>query len=309
MNKSSQQKPADFITPLLINGLEGRVLHMPAPATKKRDILFIYGHHSTLERWWGMVQDLNQYGSVTVPDLPGFGGMDSFYKIGLEPTIDNLADYLATFVKLRYRRKKVTLCGLSFGFVVVTRMLQRNPELIKKVDILVSVVGFSHHGDFVFSPNRSRFYRIGTKALSHKVPSIVFKNLFLNPTIVRLAYAKTFNAKKKFENLSKQDRKASMDFEVHLWHKNDIRTQALTSYEFFLLDNCKVKINLPVWHVSVKADRYFDNHTVEQHMRVIFSDFHEAKSNSGSHAPSILADKEAASKIMPASIRKILSED
>src|SRR5205085_11669969 len=95
------RNPVDYIVPLNINGLEGRVMHLPAPKTKKagqREILFVYGLHSSLERWWGLTQVLNRYGAVTMPDLPGFGGMDSFYTIGKKPTLDNMADYLAAFV-------------------------------------------------------------------------------------------------------------------------------------------------------------------------------------------------------------------
>src|SRR5580700_10469282 len=150
---------ADYIVPLNINGLDGRMLRMPAPPKKNAELLFIYGHHSSIERWWGMMQVLNRYGAVTMPDLPGFGGMDSFYKIGKKPSIDNMADYLAAFVKMRYKRKPVTIVGMSFGFVVATRMLQRFPELAKKVDLLVSVAGFAHRDDFTFSVTRYWSYR------------------------------------------------------------------------------------------------------------------------------------------------------
>src|ERR1700741_1092962 len=131
MTDTTLKGPADHIVPLYINGMNGRMLHIPGPAHTKREILFIYGHHSTLERWWGLVQDLNQYGTVTMPDLPGFGGMDSFYRIGQKPTIDNLADYLAAFIKMHYKKRKFTIAGLSFGFLVATRMLQRYPEMAK----------------------------------------------------------------------------------------------------------------------------------------------------------------------------------
>lgn len=308
MAKTSQKNLAEYITPLNINGMQGRMLHMPAPTGKKREILFVYGHHSTLERWAVAVQDLNQYGAITMPDLPGFGGMDSFYSIGKEPTIDNLADYLATFIKLRYSRKRITLFGMSFGFVVATRMLQRYPELVKKVDLLVSVVGFAHCDDFVFSPTRMRLYRLATKTISRRIPSIFFKNICLHPEVLKLAYAKTFNAKKKFEGLGKLERKKTMDFEIHLWHANDLRTHAFTNYEFFMLDNCKQRINMPVWHISVQADRYFDNRIVEQHMRVIFSDFQEVKSETDTHAPSILAEADIAAKMIPLKVRQLLSE-
>ena len=142
MSNTSQKHPKDYISSLYINGLQGRMLHLPSSTNKKREMLYIYGHHSSLERFWGVMEDLSQYGPVTMPDLPGFGGMDSFYKIGQEATLDNLADYMTSFIKMRYKRKKVTIIGLSLGFVVATRMLQRNPELINKVSLLVSAVSW-----------------------------------------------------------------------------------------------------------------------------------------------------------------------
>jgi pimeloyl-ACP methyl ester carboxylesterase len=125
----NQTNPAECIEPLHINGMRGRMLHLPAKNKNKREILVIYGHHSLLERWWGLVQNFNDFGGVTMPDLPGFGGMESFHKIGKQATLDNYADYMAAFIKLRYRRKKVSIVGISFGFLVATRMLQRYPEL------------------------------------------------------------------------------------------------------------------------------------------------------------------------------------
>src|SRR3982750_849342 len=187
MAKKLPKNPADYIVPLNINGLDGRMLHMPAPKNKpsNKEILFVYGHHSSLERWWGLAQVLNRYGAVTMPDLPGFGGMDSFYTIGKKPTIDNLADYLAAFIKLRYKRKKVVIAGMSFGFVVATRMLQRYPELTKKVTLLISIVGFAHKEDFTFSKPRYYGYLWGTRILSRKSPSTFFRYVVLHPYILR----------------------------------------------------------------------------------------------------------------------------
>lgn len=300
---------ADYIVPLYMNGLQGRMLYMPAPKNKKRELLFVYGHHSTLERWWGVVQDLNQYGAVTMPDLPGFGGMESFYKIGEEPTIDNLADYLAAFIKMRYKRKKVTIAGLSFGFVIATRMLQRYPDLAKNVDILVSVVGFSHHDDFTFSKTRLFIYRWGAGFFSYRFPAIFFKNVCLHPWILRAVYSRTHNARQKFENLDPDEHKKTMNFEIYLWHVNDVRTRWRTVVEFLTLDNCNRQVNLPVHHISVKADRYFDRFRVEQHMKIIFSKFTEYVSTMDSHAPSVIADVATAAPLLPSKLRKLLAKN
>lgn len=307
MTKASTPSPADFIVPLNINGLQGRMLRMPAPKGKKREMLFVYGHHSSIERWWGLIQDLNQYGAVTVPDLPGFGGMESLYKIGRKPDIDTLADYLATFIKLRYKRKRVTIAGLSFGFVVATRMLQRYPDLVKKVDLLVSVVGFSHKDDFSFSKRRWTFYRYAAAAASHRIPAFLFRVIALNPVMLRLAYHRTNNAKHKFEGLTKQELKEMMDFEIHLWHCNDIRTHAYTLKQFLMLDNCNQRVEMPIWHVAVAADNYFDKHRVVQHLNVIFKDVHVVDAEMSNHAPSIMATAEEAAPIIPKQLRRVLA--
>ncbi len=254
------------------------------------------------------MQDLSQYGNVTMPDLPGFGGMDSFFKIDRRPTIDNLADYLATFVKLRYKRKRVTILGLSFGFVVATRMLQRYPDLTKKVDLLVSVVGFARYDEFSFSKPRYWTYLLGAKLFSYHLPAIFFKNIVLNPGVLHLAYSRTHNAQEKFAGLKKEDRRLIMNFEVYLWHANDVRTYMITTTEFLRLDNCQQRVDLPLWHIYVKNDRYFDYKVVEQHLKIIYSKVHTVQSKADNHAPSIIADKKAAASLIPRKLRQILSE-
>ncbi len=308
MTKASDKKPADFITPLYINGMQGRMLRMSAPQGKNREILFVYGHHALLERYWGIMEDLNDYGAVTMPDLPGFGGMDSFYKIGKKPTLDNFADYLASFVKLRYRRKHLTIIGFSFGFIVVNRMLQRHPELVKKVDLLISAVGFTHHEDFGFSNRRLKAYLLAAKFFERRLPAAFFKNVGLNPSVLRLAYGRTYNAREKFEGQDKAAWNKTMDFEIHLWHCNDVRTHMATGVVMMTVDNCQSQVDLTVWHIAVGTDRYFDNHRVEQHMKVAFTDFQSVKSKMANHGPSIILTKAEARPFIPAKIRKLLSE-
>ncbi len=310
MPKSAPKSPADYIVSLDINGLEGRMLRLKSPGTRtagNREILFIYGHHSSLERWWGLAQVLNRFGAVTMPDLPGFGGMDSFYTIGKKPTIDNMADYLAAFIKLRYRRKKVVIVGMSFGFAVATRMLQRYPELTKKVPLLVSAVGFAHKDDFTFSKLRYYTYRWGSKFFTFRPAAIFFRYTALNPTILRTFYGKTHNAKHKFALAETPEQvKRLQDIEVDLWHSNDVRTWVYTTNEFLKLDNCGKRVNVPVWHIAAKNDHYFDNHLVEQHMRVIFSDYHSAEVDLKAHAPSTIADEKEAAPLIPPALRSYL---
>ncbi len=89
MAKKLPKNPADYIQPLNINGMEGRMMFLPSQKKNNAEILFVYGHHSSLERWWGFAQVLSRFANVTMPDLPGFGGMDSFYKIGKHASVED----------------------------------------------------------------------------------------------------------------------------------------------------------------------------------------------------------------------------
>lgn len=308
MTRKPPQSPADYIVPLNINGLEGRMLKTPAPEGKNREILLIYGHHAMLERWWGLVENLNEFGAVTMPDMPGFGGMDSFYKINRKPTIDAFADYLAAFIKLRYKRKKVTIVGISFGFVVVTRMLQRYPELVKKVDILVSVVGFMHRDDFLF-PRRQRIaFRRISRVLATRPVADIIRYGALNKFVITFMSKRMPNSKRRFIEVTSEEFEDTMEFEVKLWQSNDVRTHWLTTSEFLHLDNCGVKVSLPVYHVVSSSEHYFNNETVKQHMLVVFRDYHRYTAKSKAHTPNILADKRAMKIFVPPGLRRILNK-
>jgi hypothetical protein len=252
----NNHNPADFIVPLNINGLEGRMLNMPSKKKNAPNILFIYGQHSSLERWMGIAEELSKLGNVVMPDLPGLGGMDSLYHIGQPATIDNMADYLATFIKLKYKGKKVIVIGMSLGFVVVTRMLLTA----------------------------------------------------LNPMVISYVYHRTRHAKEKFENISGDEFKRTMDTEIKLWHDNDIRTQFKNYREMFHLDNTKIKIPLPVYHVAAKKDRYFDNTRVEEHMRQVFTDFTVFYTQAPNHAPTIIATAKEAAPFIPPALRKQIAK-
>lgn len=307
MVKKIDKDSADYIVPLYIHGLEGRMLRLPASKKNNREILFVYGSHSNLERWWGLVQQFNKYGAVTMPDLPGLGGMTSMYKIGKQPTVDNLAEYLASFIKLKYRNKKLTIVGLSLGFVIATRMLQRYPELSKKVELVISIVGFSHYQDFHFSRTRFQVYRLAGRIFSRKLPAFIFRYTALQPFVLKMAYHRTRNAKEKFAEMTGDDFDMTMDMEIRLWHQNDVRTQFKTYLEMFKLNNTHKQVNLPVHHVTVKNDRYFDMNRVEENMRRAFTNFTLYYTNSENHAPTVIATAEEAAGYMPPALRRVMT--
>jgi pimeloyl-ACP methyl ester carboxylesterase len=306
MVQIAEKDPAEYILPLHVNGLNGRMMAAPSTARKKREILVVYGHHATLERWWSLVQNLTPYGNVTMPDMPGFGGMESFHKINTKPTIDAFADYLAAFIKLRYRNKRVTIYAISYGFVVVTRMLQKYPALAKKVDLLVSVVGFMHKDDLNFTPANQKFYKFVARFFATRPVAFFIRYACLNKFILTHFYTKMPSSKRRMIEVTPEEFSRSMEFEVRLWQANDVRTHWLTTSEFLDLDNCRQHVALPVTHISSKYDYYVNNLVVEEHMHQVFSDYVNIMARSKAHVPSVIADKKAMSVLVPPKLRQLL---
>jgi pimeloyl-ACP methyl ester carboxylesterase len=286
---------------------------MPPPKGKKREIMFIYGHHSSLERNFGVAEYLNKYGSVTVPDLPGFGGMDSFYSIGRAPSLDDMADYLAAFIKLRYKKnQRFDLTGLSLGFMIITRMLQKYPDIARRVDVLVSFAGFAHKSDFRYKKSTYYLFRGLTWLLAKKLPAVFLKHFIFKGWLIRLSY-KIFEplfvkeSNTKIRSADDQERKRRIDFEVYLWQCNDPRTYMSIAHTMFTLDLTKDHVNHAVHHIAIEGDRYFDNVRVEQHMRRIFKDFILVDTKLPAHAPSIIADAKEAAPYVPPQLRRLLN--
>lgn len=295
-----RKKPADYILPLNMNGLRGRMLRMAPPKNTKRETMFVYGHHASLERNFGVAEYINKYSGVTIPDLPGFGGMDSFYKIGEKPTLDNMADYLASFIKLRYRKgQKFSLVGLSLGFMVITRMLQKHPHLTKQIDILISFAGFTDKSDFKYPKRTSLTMRYSSSILSRRLPAAFIKYVLFRGPFIRAGY-KVFepifvkSKNSKIRKIDEQERKRRIDFEVYLWQCNDVRTYMDMGVTMLTLNLQGQHIDLPVYHLAIKDDRYFDNLRVEEHMRGIYKDFHLIKAKVPAHSPSVIASSKDA---------------
>jgi len=299
---------AAFIEPLNMDGLNGRVLK--APTTRKnasREMLLLYGHHALLERWWGLVETLQEFGPVTMPDLPGFGGMESFDKIHRKPEIDAYADYLAAFIKLTYKRRRITIIGISFGFVVAQRMLQKYPDIAKKVDLVVSMMGFTHSTDFRWAFKKRQMMRVGTRVFATRPMAFFIRYAVLNKFVIDNVYIRSLpGGQRRFMKTPPENYEKIIDFEVRLWQVNDVRTHWLTTCEFLDLQNSWETIDVPIYHVESSGDQYFNNYMVEQHLNVIFKEVTVGVMNSHAHTPSIIADKKAMSVMVPPPLRKVL---
>jgi pimeloyl-ACP methyl ester carboxylesterase len=309
MSPETSVNTSDYVVPLNINGLEGRMLVLPAPNNRKREILLLYGSHSSLERMFTLAEELNTYGRVTMPDWPGFGGMDAFFKVGKKPTFDNMAAYLAAFIKLRYKRKRLTIIGLSYGLAVATRMLQKYPDLARKVDFAVSIVGFVHREDFRMSKPTLLGMRGTGLLLRGRITSKIARLVINGPT-VQATYTLLANRNQKMIGADKSEREKRIAFERILWRINDMRTYFYTGYTLLTVDLCNgdQRVDVPLYHVAVAGDQFFNNHVVEQHMAIIYKSVDVTNIDIGAHMPTIIATAKEVAPFIPPKIRRLLAQ-
>lgn len=299
--------PADYIEPLNMNGLNGRMLHIPAKRKNQREILLLYGSHSSIERMQAFAEELNKYGDITLPDWPGFGDMDSLYKIGAKPDLDTMADYLASFVRLRYKKRRFTILAMSYGFLVATRMLQKHPQVAKQVDLIVSIAGFARADDFMVRKRNFYVMKYGTWVFQHRIPAL-FSRLVIRPSTIRMTYNAMANRHAKMKGADYAERKLRIDFEVNLWKINDLRTYFYTAHTMFTVDLCKEQVgNVPAYHVAIANDQYFDNHLVEQHLNVIYPKVTVVKAHLPAHMPTVVASAKEVAPFFPRELRKVLA--
>jgi pimeloyl-ACP methyl ester carboxylesterase len=289
-----------------MNGLQGRMLYMPPDSQHYKNILLVYDRLGSIEEWWELVRVLNRFGAVTKADLPGFGGMESFYKIHERPTIDRLADYMAAFIKLRYKRKQITIVGIGFGFVVVTRMLQRYPDVAKKVDLVIDINGYAHKEDFKLNPVARFMYKLGGWLGSQRLPAPSLQLMGLRSFFLKWYYLNWPAYQNILDDMDDEARALYLSLKISSWQHTNLRTHLATLSEIMSLDNCKKPIPIPLWHVPISSENKLDQNLVEQHLRVTYKDFHQVNVKL-SEKNTALLDTKSATRLLPAKLRRILA--
>lgn len=308
----------DYISPLYMNGLHGRVLKMPCQNSaikNPKEILVLPGHNSTIERMQYYCEIFAEYGNVTMPDLPGFGGMDSFYRIGQKPSFDTYSAYLSSFIKLNYKRKKFVIIGFSFSVPIYTRMLQRYTELQKKVEYVVSVSGFVHKEDFRFGKLEYGFTRIATKLIARPVPSFILDKIILSKPVLKLILILAYRTNHISSRHSLKDKgklKDKIRYEVDNMKVSDFRTSFYTYHQMLTVDLCsdveeQKEIDLKMYSTMSEDDSYFSKQITEQHLQIVYKEFESLEPSDNMHMPSQVADKSEVEAFIPGSIKLLLS--
>ena len=287
--------PSKYVETINYNGLQGRVVILPARGNTKATIVLIGGQHSAHERSLAFAEFLQEFGTVHLIDLPGFGGMTSFAAVGMGVSYDNYADYLYTVLKSRGLTSEVTLFAVSVGTEFVTRMLQKHPDSQQWITKCVAFVGFSAAKDFNIPRLKLLSYRtiatvFSTRA-SAKLLSIILFNRF--SIVVFTGVFSYFKRKMQAEDPVRKQQMVQM--ERYLWFVNDTYTHAKTSVLMFGSDMrtySPESINVDFHNIVTTDDQYFATKEVRKSFRDLYTTYSDYYVKLGVHMPSMLSSKE-----------------
>lgn len=253
--KSKQTKP----TTLRINRLRGRMLNLPAPRGKaSNEILLVYGAHASIESVNAFAKLLNRFGSVSVPDLPGIGGMTSFYTINEQPTVDNFASYIASFIEFRYHRKRnISIVCIGEGTLFVTRMLQNHQKAASKIKSVTAIGGILHKNDI---PN------INSNRI---IKRITYRFLLTGPVawcIERFRFKWLIKATHSLKGQPQQIR----DLDAQLWQVCDMRTHVYIKSQLLKVDLCQQKVDKNLRIIWANMPPKIDLKALEQHALIVY---------------------------------------
>jgi pimeloyl-ACP methyl ester carboxylesterase len=295
-----------------LNGLSGRMMETSSTeeVVSSHKILFLYGSQALLERYKAITENLSEYGAVITPDLPGLGGMDSFYKIDMKPTLDNYADYVAAVIAYKFKNEDTfTIVGFSFGMMIATNLLQRYPDIAKRANLTISMFGVVDSKSIKFASririiSKPLLGTLGSPAVSSLASIVMSSPVF--GAFVRHMRVKQLSVYPDIQANPKLI-KPIVDMELKMWRINDIRTTAYTWNIFMKHKALDIHVNLKLVHIYASTDKYVERPKLTEKLESIYvKGVDQFQSEMYKHSPYVTATAEEVYDIIPTEVRTIL---
>lgn len=303
--------PDSEISQLEIFGLKGRLLRLKSKSPKhKQKIVLLSGLHTRHERMYGVADFLSRYGEVYAPDLPGFGGMDSFFSVNRQASADDYAEYIKDFLEKYDLTSGVTIIPNSVASQFFIRMLHNYPETRTWFKKSVGLMAFADDNNFNIPWVKQTGIDILVGAGRHKLGANLLSRTLLSKSFLEFVMKGLVLLRPKMKVGDKQRRREAIEMEVLLWTENDKRTHGVTAYDMFrrrCSDWFTEPMDMTFYNIATKKDQYFDHQKVTGSMRKIFSDYQDVWIKADLHSPSVIGTADDFAGIIPDEAIKILT--
>jgi pimeloyl-ACP methyl ester carboxylesterase len=212
-----------------------------------------------------------------------------------------MAGHLENFVTTHIPvDRKLTFIGISYGFQIVTAMLDQAPDIGARTEHAISFVGFVRYSDFAMPLSYKVFLlHLGANPARRRIGAQVFR-AGLRPGVLRMIFFfnRPFNL--KFKNFNKAEARQYVDEQIWLWMINDHRTHGATAWDFFK-KNDLTALRLPVdaIHIGVPNDHLINNKAVTSELTDMFRSLEVFELNLANHAPLDIDSPEKVLQLLP----------
>ena len=296
---------ADKVTTFRYGKLKGKIAYYKGTAKNKQRIVLLGGVHSSHERTDPFSSYLKRYGDVYAIDVPGFGEMGSFTKIGKDISYDSYGEFLYTVLKTQKLTKDVMIFTVSIGGQFVTRMLQMYPETHQWISKVIGFVTFGSSKDFNIKQPKWTYFNLLVRTASYRPVAWVMEKTFFSRVGIWLFVNISAQFRPKVKSADPELYKKRIKMELYLWNSNDHHTHAATARMMFDTDLRKFSdelIPVPMHNVVTAEDQYVDNKEVKKTMRDLYSDYNHYEIEQDVHMPSLIANDEEVAKMFDDSI-------
>lgn len=296
--------PDSLIRDIEIMGLKGRELIIDNPEIDDKNFLYLGGQHNLIEKLYPVADFLSEYGNVYFPDTPGFGGMDSFVKIGKPIDIDSYADYLHQYI-LDKDLKNIWLCSTSISTLFTIRLLQKYPELHPRINNVMALVGLAHGRDFAIAQHMKLPIIALCKFAQFRIGSSIAHAIGFNRYSFKILMWAIRRGHSKFNETKPEEIEQHMATEAKCWQVNDHQTHAKSTLFMFGADleqPGQDKIPFTMHNATVSSDQYFDQYRMEVSMNNLFDGYKRFIIVQDVHSPADLGTKAGLQEKIPAEL-------
>ncbi|MCE7936696.1 hypothetical protein DYH10_02825 [Candidatus Saccharibacteria bacterium CPR2] len=288
--------PENELSIVKIGGYKTRKLFLKS--SKKKKYLIVYGHHSNIERIYSLAVYLNKYGSVTAVDLPGHAGISMKWQ---NPNFNNYADYLKKCITGLYQEKdSVNIVTMSYGFIIVTTMLQICPDLQQRISKVISLGSFTSDKQLNFSPLRKNVFRILCWLFSRNTISWLIEKLIIkNNKRLRQIIEFSMRRSPKTKGAGKSEFNKIVDMEMNLWSQSDFKTHYKTTLKMLKFSLPNKKISTSLVNLYSENDQYIVPKKSISAIDTIYQNAVHLPVGLSSHAPSLVASSKEIDDFMP----------
>jgi len=168
----------DYINNIDINGMSGRHIRLTPKHPASSQIIIFGGFLSSAEKHFGLLEYLRDYGTVNYLDLPGYGGMDSFYSIDQDSTVDNYGDYIYSVLKTLRLKGRPTIIALGSSIEYVNNLVSRYPTVASRSKEVLWIKGIDAVVNGGSRTSNSALLRLASK--KRTVNRMLYKRLIGN---------------------------------------------------------------------------------------------------------------------------------